>query len=90
MMNIKEFNYYPRQEEIVKILKGRVNTSNEEYLRTVTVYHLAEIASGMRATVKDDVLCVDLVRSSIIKKKMMPSGAGKNNSNNILELNIMK
>ena len=45
MMNIKEFNYYPRQEEIVKILKGRVNTSNEEYLRTVTVYHLAEIAS---------------------------------------------
>lgn len=90
MMNIKEFNYYPRQEEIVKILKGRVNTSNEEYLRTVTVYHLAEIASGMRATVKDDVLCVDPVPINVYACILMPSGAGKNHSNNILELNIMK
>ena len=44
----------------------------------------------MRATVKDDVLCVDPVPINVYACILMPSGAGKNHSNNILELNIMK
>ena len=87
---IEEGSYNPLQERIVNILVDRTDNPSKEYFRVVTAFHLAEIASAMRCKVKDKIMCPDPVPVNVYGCILMPSGAGKNFSNGILEGKITK
>ena len=80
--------YHPLQEEIVNMLMARTDNDSSGYFRVVTAFHFAEIASGMRCMVKDKIFAPDPVPTNLYGCILMPSGAGKNFSNNILETKI--
>lgn len=83
---LKDGEYHPLQEQIVNILRARTDNPSVGYFRIVTAFHLAEIASAMRCKVRDKTFCPDPVPVNLYGCILMPSGAGKNFSNGILEI----
>lgn len=86
---LKDGEYHPLQEQIVNILRARTDNPSVGYFRIVTAFHLAEIASAMRCKVRDKTFCPDPVPVNLYGCILMPSGAGKNFSNGILENKIV-
>lgn len=80
--------HHPLQEQIVQILKDRVENSDEAMFRAITAYQFTKMATTMRAQVRTEHQGDIPINSySILLAK---SGAGKGHSINILEGKMMK
>ena len=75
--------YHPLSEQIVDILIKKVNNGNRHYFRILTAYYLSKVASMMRCNIETQDRGKIPVNTYVLN--LMPSGAGKGHSTNILE-----
>ena len=75
--------YHPLSEQIVDILCKKVNSENRHYFRILTAYYLSKVASMMRCNIQTKDRGAIPVNTYVLN--LMPSGAGKGHSTNILE-----
>jgi len=76
-------NYHPLSEQIVDVLVKKVNNSNRHYFRILTAYYLSKVASMMRCKIQTKERGDIPVNTYVLN--LMPSGAGKGHSTNIIE-----
>lgn len=75
--------YHPLSEKIVDVLVKKVNNSNRHYFRILVGYYLSKVASMMRCSIQTQERGDIPVNTYVLN--LMPSGAGKGHSTNIIE-----
>jgi hypothetical protein len=75
--------YHPFAERIVDVLTRKTNNNNRHYFRILAGYYLSKVASMMRCNIQTNDRDVIPVNTYVLN--LMPSGAGKGHSTNILE-----
>jgi hypothetical protein len=75
--------YFPFSEEVVDVLVAKTQSQNRHFFRILTAYHLSKIASMMRVNIQTKDRGVIPVNTYALN--LMPSGAGKGFSTNLIE-----
>jgi len=76
-------NYFKLSEDIVDILVAKTQSPNRHFFRILTAYYLSKVASMMRINIQTQDRGVVPVNTYALN--LMPSGAGKGHSTNIME-----
>ena len=79
--------YFKLSEDIVDILVCKTQSNNRHFFRLLTAYYLTKIASMMRTNIRTQDRGIIPVNIYILN--LMPSGAGKGYSTNIMEEEII-
>lgn len=88
MRNLDNLEFYPVQEDVVKILQDRTQNAEPMFFRLMLAYFLAKIASMMRITVYTEIFDAPMP-VNLYAINLAPSGSGKGRSVNIIEDHII-
>jgi hypothetical protein len=80
---MKKLSYFKLSEEIVDVLVAKTQSPNRHFFRILVAYYLSKVASMMRCNVETKDRGVIPVNTYVLN--LMPSGAGKGHSTNIME-----
>lgn len=80
--------YNKLSEEIVDILVAKTQSQNRHFFRILVAYYLSKVASMMRCNIETKDRGVIPVNTYVLN--LMPSGAGKGFSTNIIEEDIIE
>ena len=80
--------YFKLSEEIVDILVAKTQSQNRHFFRILVAYYLSKVASMMRCNIETKDRGVIPVNTYVLN--LMPSGAGKGFSTNIMEEDIIE
>lgn len=80
--------YFDLSEEIVDILVAKTQSQNRHFFRLLVAYYFSKVASMMRCNIDTKDRGVIPVNTYILN--LMPSGAGKGFSTNIMEEDIIE
>ena len=84
---MEKFKYNQLSEEIVDILVAKTQSQNKHFFRILVAYYLSKVASMMRTNIDTKDRGVIPVNTYVLN--LMPSGAGKGFSTNIIEEDII-
>jgi len=84
---MSEPKYFPVSEDIVDILVARTQSQNRHFFRILVAYYFSKVASMMRTNIQTKDRGDIPVNTYAIN--LMPSGAGKGFSTNIIEEQII-
>ncbi len=85
---MNEPKYNQLSEEIVDILVAKTQSQNRHFFRILVAYYLSKVASMMRCNIETKDRGVIPVNTYVLN--LMPSGAGKGFSTNIIEEDIIE
>lgn len=85
---MNERKYNKLSEEIVDILVAKTQSQNRHFFRILVAYYLSKVASMMRCNIETKDRGVIPVNTYVLN--LMPSGAGKGFSTNIIEEDIIE
>ena len=80
--------YFKLSEEIVDILVAKTQSQNRHFFRLLVAYYMSKVASMMRTNIETKDRGVIPVNTYVLN--LMPSGAGKGFSTNIMEEEIIE
>ena len=80
--------YFKLSEEIVDILVAKTQSQNRHFFRLLVAYYFSKVASMMRTNIETKDRGVIPVNTYVLN--LMPSGAGKGFSTNIMEEDIIE
>lgn len=86
MLSVEEMKHHPTAERIVEILCEKTQSKNTLFFRVLVGFQFAMMASQMRCHIKTHDR--GLVPVNMYAMNLMPSGAGKGFSTNIMEEQI--
>lgn len=87
MLDIESFKFHPLTEKLVKVLKNKTQSNNENFFRVLANYHLTKLASVMRTGIATHDR--GLIPVNMYTIALAPSGTGKGYATNIIEENII-
>jgi len=85
---MSEIKYNKLSEEIVDILVAKTQSQNRHFFRILVAYYLSKVASMMRCNIETKDRGVIPVNTYVLN--LMPSGAGKGFSTNVIEEDIIE
>ena len=80
--------YFKLSEEVVDILVAKTQSQNRHFFRLLVAYYFSKVASMMRTNIDTRDRGVIPVNTYVLN--LMPSGAGKGFSTNIMEEDVLK
>lgn len=87
-MKSSDKHYFQLSEDIVEILTTKTQTKNNHFYRVLVAYYFSKIASMMRCNIETKDRGAIPVNTYALN--LMPSGAGKGFSTNIMEEDIIE
>jgi len=87
-MSAPDKKYFKLSEDIVDILIAKTQSQNRHFFRLLVAYYFSKVASMMRTNIETKDRGVIPVNTYVLN--LMPSGAGKGFSTNIMEEDIIE
>ena len=79
--------YFQLSEDIVDVLVAKTQSNNRHFFRILTAYYLSKVASMMRVNIETQDRGVIPINTYALN--LMPSGAGKGYSTNLIEESLI-
>lgn len=88
MKDFTEMEFFPLQEELVKVIQTKIQHENTEFFRNITAFYFAQVATMMRTQVEFPGM--DSLPANMYCINLSNSGSGKGLSTSLLEKKVIK